>query len=117
MGAVSMNTRYSRIGRRSFFTRTVAGVAGLSVVGRGSVTEPVQAQSSSASDLDDNWTQYRADAGHTAYLKDGVGPTGNITQAWTTAGSRNLLGLAVVDETVYGGAETLVALKDRKSVV
>lgn len=105
-----MNTRYSRIGRRSFFTRTVAGVAGLSVVGRGSVTEPVQAQSSSASDLDDNWTQYRADAGHTAYLKDGVGPTGNITQAWTTAGSRNLLGLAVVDETVYGGAETLVAL-------
>lgn len=100
-----MNKPYSRIGRRSFLTNTVGGLAGLSALSAVSIsTETARAQPSldadSDSNSDDAWTQFGADAGHTAYLKDDVGPKGTLKKAWEKSGSGSSYGIVVVNGMV-----------------
>lgn len=99
-----MSQQISRIGRRSFLAG-IGGVAGFSVFRRAT------AESRPQHTVDDDWTQFGADAANTARLADGVGPTGTMTTAWETAASYGSDGIAIIDETVYlGGSGGLVAL-------
>lgn len=89
----------SQVSRRTFLTGTVGGLAGLGVLGQIVSPEIAHAQPSAT----DGWTQYNANAGNTARLKNGVGPTRNLKKAWTNDDFRTTDGVAVVDGTVYLG--------------
>jgi outer membrane protein assembly factor BamB len=94
--------------RRSFLASTAGGLASVGLFGGvlGTV-DTVRAQKASP---DDDWRQYRGDAGHTSSVLDGSGPTGNIRKAWTSsAGYATNADVVVVGETVYIAGTTLVA--------
>ncbi|WP_185715504.1 outer membrane protein assembly factor BamB family protein [Halocatena pleomorpha] len=101
-----MKGNASMFSRRSFLKRVVVGSVGIGVVGRGldRATAAPDQQSGSV------WSQYKADAGQSARLPAGIGPTGGIQEAWTVSHDRIHDGVAVVNQTVYVGGKTLVAL-------
>jgi outer membrane protein assembly factor BamB len=101
-----MTYHRSALSRRTFLTHTVGSVAGAGILGASTATATVRAQAPTRGD----WTQYRADAGNTAHLPDGVGPTETVQQAWQIENGSVRDSVAIVDETVYVGGTSLVAL-------
>jgi outer membrane protein assembly factor BamB len=103
-----MSRRLSQVNRRTFLAGTAGGLVGAGIFGGLSATaDTVRAQQASP---DDDWRQYRGDAGHTSSLLDGSGPTGNIRKAWTTSvGYGTNADVVVVGETVYIAGTSLVA--------
>ncbi len=105
--------RPTSLSRRTVLSGTVGVLAGLGLLSEtksNEAHETAQAQSASTTS---NWPQYKADAGHSARVAAGVGPTGDIEEVWknTDIGSkRGIDGVAVVDQTVYVGGADLVAL-------
>ncbi|UPM41833.1 outer membrane protein assembly factor BamB family protein [Halocatena salina] len=108
-----MKERVPMSGRRSFLKSVVVGSVGFGVVGYGS--DRVTAASSQHSE--GVWSQFKADAGQSARLPAGAGPTGDIQEAWTVSHDRIHDGVAVVDQTVYVGGKTLVALNTQDGTV
>lgn len=102
------------VSRRTVLSRTISGLVGYGVLTERlahGTHETVQAQAVTA---DGGWPQYKADAGHSGRVKEGVGPTGNIKEV-TLDAFEDLSdyideGMAVVDETVYIGSRDLVAI-------
>lgn len=101
-----MNKQVSRFGRRSFLKRTAVGLVGLGVVGH----ESYRATAAPSQQSGGMWSQYKADTGQSAHLRDGTGPTGDVEAAWTVSHDRIHDGVAVLDQTVYVGGKKLVAL-------
>lgn len=104
--------RSTSISRRTVLSRTVGVLAGLGLVSDIPAHEPAQAQAAATTS---NWPQYRADAGHSARVEAGVGPTGDIEEVWKnnaigTNPRQGLGGVAVVAQTVYVGGNKLFAL-------
>ncbi|WP_248907073.1 outer membrane protein assembly factor BamB family protein [Halocatena marina] len=103
-----MNSRDVAVNRRSFLAGTTSILTSFGLFTRDSGGFARGETSTTAG----NWTHPGATAGHSGYLPEDVGPTGDITKAWDHSLSRgnNNDGVAVVDDTVYTGGGPLRAL-------
>ncbi|WP_101296503.1 outer membrane protein assembly factor BamB family protein [Halegenticoccus soli] len=96
----------SPLTRRTVLSGTAAGLVGL--LGHASTSTRAAANRQDAPRAD--WTQYKADAGNTAHVPDGVGPSGAVEEGWSVSYDRIHDGVAVVGETVYVGGKALAAV-------
>ncbi len=101
-----MKRSVSRFGRRSFLRSTAVGLVGLGTVGH----EARRATAAPGQQSGGEWSQFKANAGQSARLPEGTGPTGDVEEAWTVSHDRIHDGIAVVGQTVYVGGKDLAAL-------
>ncbi|WP_185715451.1 outer membrane protein assembly factor BamB family protein [Halocatena pleomorpha] len=96
-----------QISRRSFLSGTVGAVTAASVLY--SKSTPIQATSDAIGE--EQWTHPKGNTAYNAHFADGVGPTGEITNAWIGhfAGFHERDSVCVVDGTVYGAGDKLAA--------
>lgn len=101
-----MSQASGSMSRRTFLSGAVGGIGAVGLLGRipSEGRGTVRADSSG-----DNWMQHRADSGHSARVPNGVGPIGEIEEAWIKKEDYFHDGVAVVGETVYSGGHALNA--------
>lgn len=102
-----MGIQMDQISRRSFLSGTVGAVASAGVLYSGST--PIQATSDAIGE--EQWTHPKGNTAYNAHFADGVGPTGEITNAWIDdfSGFHERDSVCVVDGTVYGAGDKLAA--------